>query len=305
MTETAARKPGKALVIQNPTAGPGRRRYFERSLALIEESGWQIVLEPTAARGDGEAFAKRARSQGYDLIIAAGGDGTINEVINGLLSDEGSLSGAPPLAILPQGTANVLAAEIGLKLEAEAFVRMVNGGAVVKVGVGLLKGDGHFGAMAGVGFDARVVDRVSLPLKRKIGKGAYACSAAAQLLKSQTRYRVAVDGAPHEAASVIVSKGRFYAGQFLLAPQARLEDPYLHVCLFERSGRWNLLRYALAMQLGRLESLPDFKIVTGRIVEIEGPEGDPVQADGDVVGHLPARIELREAALSLLVPPGY
>ena len=250
-------------------------------------------------------WPKRGRSEKFDLIVAAGGDGTINDVINGLLFDAPTLNAPPPLAILPQGTANVLAAEIGLPLEAEAFLRMVNEGSVRRVGVGLFKGGGHFGAMAGVGFDARVVDRVDLALKRKLGKGAYAWSAAAQFLKPQARYQVAVDGERFDAASVIVSKGRFYAGQFLLAPQARLEDPYLHVCLFAKSGRWNIVRYAAAMQLGRLNSLPDFEIVRGCRVTIDGPAGDPVQADGDVVGHLPVEIELREAALPLLVPPGY
>ena len=116
------------------------------------------------------------------------------------------------------------------------------------------------------------------------------------------RYRVMVDGEAYEAASAIVAKGRSYAGRFLLAPAARLEDPQFQVCLFERGGALAAAHYGLALALGRLARTPGFRIVPGRRVEIDGPAGDPVQADGDIVAHLPVAIEIVPDALGLVMP---
>ncbi len=291
----------RLLIIQNPTAGGARKRLFEDCVTLLQEAGCTTDIRPTSRRGDATALGAAASNESIDILAAAGGDGTINEVITGLSGDQGAQD-HPPLAILPLGTANVLAAEIGLKIEPKAFAEMVLYGDTWRVGLGRLDSGACFAAMLGAGFDARVVARVNLGLKRLIGKGAYVVSALREFLRPQARYRVEVEGKAYEAASVIVSKGRFYAGQFLLAPAARLDDGLLHVCLFERSGRWNLLRYAWALQWGRLASLPDFRIVTGRSVAIEGPAGDPLQADGDAMGQLPVKAELQDAALTLMVP---
>ncbi len=295
------RDSARLLIIQNPTAGGARRRLFEDSMTLLREAGCVTDIRPTRRRGDAAALGAAAISKPIDILVAAGGDGTINEVITGLAGDVADLD-RPPLAILPLGTANVLAAEIGLKPEPKAFAEMLLYGDSCQIGLGRLDSGACFAAMLGAGFDARVVAQVNLGLKRVIGKGAYAVSALREFIRPQARYRVEVDGKAFEAASVIVSKGRFYAGQFLLAPAARLDDGLLHVCLFERSGRWNLLRYAWALEWGRLASLPDFRIVTGRSVSIDGPAGDPLQADGDAIGQLPVKVELQDAALTLIVP---
>jgi diacylglycerol kinase family enzyme len=158
--------------------------------------------------------------------------------------------------------------------------------------------------MAGVGFDAHVVANVSLRLKRRLGKGAYVLESLRQLFRfGFPGYRVTVDGRTFEAASVIVAKGHYYAGRFVCAPDARIDLPELHVCLFERNGRWNALRYALALALGRLPRLPDVRIVRGRSISITGPQGDPVQGDGDIIATLPVQIGLASRQLPLTVSP--
>jgi diacylglycerol kinase family enzyme len=160
-----------------------------------------------------------------------------------------------------------------------------------------------FLVMAGIGFDAHAVASVSPRLKRRLGKGAYAVAVLRELLRNVVpRYRVTVDGREQQAASVIVAKGRFYGGRFVCAPEARLETPEFHVCLFERGGRWAVLRYGLALALGRLHRLKDFRIVRGRRIDIAGPPGDPVQGDGDIIARLPARIDLAPRPLLLLTP---
>jgi diacylglycerol kinase family enzyme len=205
--------------------------------------------------------------------------------------------------LVPLGTANVLAAEIGLATAPAIVARTVAQGTPIRTYVGMANGR-CFTAMAGVGFDAHVVANVDLRLKRRLGKGAYVLESIRQLFRFRfPRYRVTIDGKTFEAASVIVAKGHYYAGRYICAPDARLDQPEFHVCLFERGGRWNAIRYAVALALGRLPNLPDFRIVRGRIVTIDGPAGDPVQGDGDVVARLPVHIDIAPQPLHLIVPP--
>jgi len=292
----------RLTVVFNPTAGARRRARLTATLDLLRRAGCEIALHPTAAKGDAEAIAGALGSNGAtDMLVVAGGDGTINEAVNGLLAKaNGTL---PPVALVPLGTANVLAAEIGLALSPAAVAHAITDGVPTPAYVGTANGR-CFTAMAGVGFDAHVVAHVSLRLKRRLGKGAYVLESLRQLFRfGFPGYLVTVDGQTFEAASVIVAKGHYYAGRFVCAPDARIDRPELHVCLFERNGRWNALRYALALALGRLPHLPDVRIVTGRSVSITGPQGDPVQGDGDIIATLPVQIGLASRQLPLTVPP--
>jgi YegS/Rv2252/BmrU family lipid kinase len=257
-----------------------------------------VRLEPTKKRGDAEALARGARDSEADRLVVAGGDGTINEALNGL---EGP---TPPLAIVPLGTANVLAHELGLGRRAASVAAAIAEGRPRDVTLGLVNGR-RFSMMAGVGFDAHVVRDVDSKLKRAIGKGAYALETLRQLLVFAPRfYDVTIDGAAHRAASVIVCNGHYYGGKFVAAPAARLDAPDFQVVLFGRAGRWATLRYAAALALGRLSKLQDVTILPARTVEIAGPTGEPVQADGDIVAHLPARFEAMPDAAILVGPPG-
>jgi diacylglycerol kinase family enzyme len=255
----------------------------------------------TARRGEAEALARAAVERGYDLVVAAGGDGTVNEVVNGVAG-----SGLP-LALLPLGTANVLAIEIGLDLAPDALAQTILRGTPVDVCLGRIRGaDGAarlFTTTAGAGADAHAVASVDLVGKKVLGTGAYYAEMARQLLVFPfPNYRITVEGAAYDAASVVVSNGRYYAGQYVLAPDADIAEASFQVCLFERGGRLAALRYVLALQMDRLAEEPDYRIVTGREIRIEGPEGDPVQADGDIVAALPVDIEIVPGALRLLMP---
>jgi len=223
-------RPRRLLVIYNPTAGLWQRRRYVRVLARLRRFGCVITERATTARGDAEAFARAAHTADYDLVVAAGGDGTINEVINGLADS------AVPLAILPLGTANVLANEIGLGGSARAVAEAIAHLEPRPVFLGTANGR-HFALMVGVGFDARVVERVDLRLKRAFGKLAYALTALRQLFRYRPeRYQVDVDGKRFTAAAVVIAKGHFYGGRFIVARHARLDEPRLQVALFERAG---------------------------------------------------------------------
>lgn len=301
------------LIIFNPASGRRNRHLFTETVRALSLMGAEVTIQETSGAGDAEQMARAADPDRYDVVVAAGGDGTINEVVNGL-RDPG-----PPLGLIPLGTANVLALELGLRPRAENLARAIIRGTASDAFVakaiftGLRQtrrfAPGHgrrFMLMAGVGFDANVVAKVSPRLKDYIGKGAYAVRALAEFIRYKPAvYAVTVDGVRHEAASVVVANGRYYAGRFVCAPEADLGRASVEVCLFTRTGRWSVLRYALALALGRLHRLDDVKILRAEAVEIDGPTGEPVQIDGDLAGALPVRIDAAVSQMALLEPePG-
>jgi diacylglycerol kinase family enzyme len=206
------------------------------------------------------------------------------------------------LGIIPLGTANVLAAEIGVSTRPERIAAIIAGGNHKRIRIGEISNH-RFVMMAGVGFDARTVTRVTPGLKRLTGKLAYVIAAFSELTRYKAaRLRLTLDGIEMTAASAVIANGHYYAGRFVLAPEARLDEAVLHVCLFERAGRWNQVRYALAMALGRVSRLPDVRIIRANSGVIEGSENEPVQADGDFIGRTPIAFALLPGSLTMLVP---
>jgi diacylglycerol kinase (ATP) len=289
--------PRRLLVIFNPAAGWRRRRRLAPVLAHLQGRGCPLVLRETTGPGDAERFAAEADPAEIDWVVAAGGDGTVNEIINGL-----ARSGLP-LALIPLGTANVLAAEIGLRTDPASVAECAAFGRPLSIALGAANGR-RFILMAGAGFDAHVVHHVSVPMKRWLGKGAYVASTLHQLLAfGFPTYEVRADNRTWRAASVIVANARFYGGRFLCAPKASLSSDTLQVCMFERGGRRAVLGYALALFTGRLPRLSSYRIVEARRVEIRGTPGEPLQGDGDIIGVLDASIEVLPGALRLIHPP--
>ncbi|MDD9903973.1 MAG: diacylglycerol kinase family lipid kinase [Rhodospirillaceae bacterium] len=286
----------RLLVIFNPTAGPSRSRRFQLTLAALRRLGCKIDISETRRRGDAEEIARGADPNSTDIVVAAGGDGTINEVINGLV-DRGI-----PLALIPLGTANVLASEIGLSRKPMKVAQTIVEGVRRPVCLGRINGH-WFSMMAGLGFDAHVVEAVSPPLKRLVGKGAYVFESLMEMIRYRpVRYRLTIDGQAHEAASVIIANGHYYAGRYVVAPGADLHAPILHVCLLQRTGRWQCIRYAVALLMGRLHRLKDVTIVPARNLRLEAPAGEPVQCDGDILGTLPLDVHIAENRLEIVFP---
>ena len=286
------------VVIHNPTAGWRRARRVARVVAALTAAGRQSIVLRTGRRGDAESLAAGAARGRAAAVIVAGGDGTINEALNGM-------AGTPlGLGLIPVGTANVLAHELGIGASLDRAARALVGGRCRAIRLGRVDGR-YFAMMAGVGFDAAVVAGIDPAIKRRFGKGAYALAGLSVFRNwRRRRYRVTVDGAAHEAASVVCCNGRFYGGRFVLAEEASLDDDCLHVVLFERGGRWAILRYLVAMALGLVPRLPDVRVVPGRVVTIEAVDGasEPVQADGDIVARLPVRVTMAAEETRVFVP---
>ncbi|WP_199175517.1 diacylglycerol/lipid kinase family protein [Telmatospirillum siberiense] len=304
MTTTQARSEEGAprrriLVIYNPSAGQWRRRRLKATLRDLEILGGELTLHETTRPGDAESTAEGLSATDYDVVVAAGGDGTINEVANGLIKARGPV---PPLAIIPLGTANVLAQEIGLRGQPPIIAKAIVSGGRQRVHLGKANGR-HFIMMAGVGFDAHVVANVDLALKRHTGKIAYVLETLTQALRyGFPPCRVGIDGRTFDACSVVVCNGRHYGGPFIAAPEASLEMPVFQVCLLERGGWAHALRYGAALILGRLSRLPDVRILSGRVIRIDGQNGLPVQGDGDIIATLPVEISVAVETLELIVP---
>lgn len=287
----------RTLVIYNPTAGPGRQRRLRDGLERLVSSGQAVDVRPTRCAGDAERLAREAPGD-YGALVVAGGDGTINEAVNGLLRRP---NGRPLLGILPLGTANVLALELGLPLKPAAAAAVIGAGRRAAIRPGCANGR-YFTMMAGVGFDAHVVEGVRPQVKRWLGKGAYGLEIGRQLLGYRDRrYRISIGEARFEAATAIVAKGRYYGGPFVLAPQASPFLDSLQVCLFGRGGRGAVLRMLLALGTGRIGRQGDVRFVAADRLSIEGAGPEPVQADGDIIARLPVEVSLAETSLQVLV----
>ncbi len=292
----------RVMIIHNPNAGRRRRRSRLHDVLIeLERLGCAVDVRSTAGAGDAERYARGARASaaagdGPDVVVAAGGDGTINEVVNGLAG------GTMPLALLPMGTANVLAAEIGLREEPRDIARTIQRGEAVTIHLGEVNGR-RFTLMAGIGLDADVVASVQPRLKRATGKFAYAVATLQRWLQYRRhRFRIEIDGVAHDAAAAVVANGHYYAGRFVCAGDARLTDPWLHVCLFEKPGRWHAAFYMAGLFGGFLPRVKSFRVVPGRDIAILEQGARPVQGDGAVIARLPVRIRLSEETVPLVMP---
>ena len=297
--DQAAMVPRRILVIHNPTAGRRRRRHLELVVAAAESLGARVTCRETARRGDAEDFAALASRDDFDAVIAAGGDGTVNEVLNGLGEGPGGLA----LGVIPLGTANVLACEIGLDPDdVDQVARTITFGPARRIHVGLANRR-RFLLMAGAGLDAHVVAGVSTALKRRAGKLAYVVESLRQAVGYDfPKLTIRADGVEYEGRMVVACKGRFYGGPFIAAPDADLALPMLEVCILPNPGMAGMLRYGLALPLGKLPGLPEVRVVSARNILITGPRGAPVQGDGDIVARLPAEISIAEQTVELICP---
>lgn len=311
---------GRCLVIYNPTAGGRRRRKLKAALALLRSRGVAVDVADTRGPGDAETMARDAGAD-VSMVVVAGGDGTIKGAADGLVARAASGRVVPPLGVLPLGTANVLAAELGLPSDPVAAAGVLADGVTVDIHLG--HADGRcFLIMAGVGFDAAVVARIKPSMKNVLGKAAYVIESLRELLRPQSRrYRVVLAGEETEAAAVVLANGHYYGGRFVLAPGASLTAPELQVCLFLKSGRLSIIRYFVAIalslpgrwggathrvaaMLGLLPRPEDYRVVPATEVSITGPAGAPVQADGDIIGRLPMTAGVAPGTLKVIVPAG-
>lgn len=294
----------KATLILNPKTGryASQRLRPARELASqLESLGVEVDLKLTQAPGDATEFAARAARNGSGDVIVAGGDGTVNEVIQGLAGTSARL------AIIPRGTGNVLARELGLPLDDEQAVAVAARGKSRKVYLGVAIDETSnerrcFALMAGIGLDASVVRRVQPGLKKRIGQGAFWVSGLSHLATWNPRpFTLEIDGREYKATFATVGKSAKYGGDLAITPGARLDQPEFEVCMIKTMSRLRYLRLlSHAMRNGIPRNNPAVEFVKAVIVRAHGDA--LVQVDGELIGRLPMRFEIAPHSLEVIVP---
>jgi diacylglycerol kinase (ATP) len=326
----------KIIVIGNPVAGGGAGEKISRAISLLRTSGINAELKLTSGKGDAEAFAREAAKLPNTLVIAAGGDGTYNEVANGLINS------GTPLAILPLGTTSVLARELGIPLNTEKALEVALSGKIETVHLGRIslnphplpseKNIGrpnaairHFLLMAGMGYDGDAVYGVNEVFKKYSGKLAYISSGILAIINYRPgplivkaaidsrgdieegsfrlhpqHYSTAGNVIQTAGYTVIVSKAACYGGDMKITPDASLTSPYLYVFVTHKKGRLDLLRHLAAIISGKTLTLKDISYFKTGSVSIEGSSN--IQLDGDYAGTAPATIDVVRNALRLVMP---
>ena len=261
---------------------------------------------PTTGPGTAAHIAREAVERGADLILAAGGDGTINEIVNGMAGLD------VPLGILPAGTANVLANELGIGTTMERAARSLLQCVPERVSLGLLStalGDAprYFLLMAGAGLDAEIVYHLNCRLKDALGKVAYWVAGLARFGRRLPEFTVETENGSHRASFALVSRVRNYGGDLEIAPSISLLDDDFEVVLFEGSSTLPYMKYFLGVLAHRVQGMRGVTILRTRKALFSGAEQGKVyvQVDGESAGVIPASVELAPHALTLLVPPGF
>jgi diacylglycerol kinase (ATP) len=277
----------RIFVIFNPAAR-GEKSQRLRQFLESKKSG-RVTLAPTQCAGDATRLAAHAGDQ--DVVVAAGGDGTINEVLNGL--------NGPTLGILPLGTVNVFAQELNLPKQLPAAWELIEAGTARAIDLPCAEYAGkrrYFAQLAGVGFDAQAVRAASWELKKKVGPLAYVWAG----LKTLSAPPALVEVAGRKGAAVFIGNGRYYGGKFRLFPLAKLDDGLLDVCVFERFRYLDLLRYGPAILRGthpRLAGVHYFQTP-----EINCAGVAPFELDGEDAGDAPVTFSVKTRALRVIAP---
>lgn len=284
------------LVVYNPIAG-SRSTLLERTLKNLESLGVQVALRETKGPGDGEIVCREALGQEpYSAVVAAGGDGTVNEVANGLRGAK------TPLAVVPLGTVNLLAMEMGLHKDPGQVARCIAFGPARPINVGLVN-ERVFLLMVGAGLDGRIVAGVSSGLKNIIGKGAYALAGLKEIfLNEPARLRVEIDGSEYEAAWAVVSNSSLYGGKFALAPSANLQNPGFTVSLIPGKTRGGLLCGLAAVWRYRKATQGWKQLQSVNRVIIKSERHEITQMDGDTFAPLPLTIIQAPQSMDLIMP---
>lgn len=289
------------LIIHNAMAGRqrGSISILEQVRILLAAGGASSVLElADGVASDRRLVAEALRTCAFDGVVAAGGDSTVRGVAQGLIGTD------TPLGIIPLGTGNVLAAEMGLARTPRAIAACLLHGATIRTWPGLANNE-PFLAMAGAGFDAEVLGRLDMAAKRRIGKLAYVRPVLAQLRQPPRRFEIVVDGQAHACSWAVVTKAARYAGSFLIARRQRLTTEGFRAFLVDAASRSAIASAALAVGFGCAEHHPLVKSIACRSACIPPDGRIPVQIDGEPIGLSPLTISLSRDPLWLIAPAPY
>ncbi|OGV47959.1 MAG: hypothetical protein A2017_21235 [Lentisphaerae bacterium GWF2_44_16] len=311
----------KIMVIVNPNAGKGcKAPGFLRKLLgfrhgntenistaqiiekiLLSFLEYELVPEifTSSAPGDAEKEARRCVQRNYDALIAVGGDGTVNEVINGIAGTNTALG------VIPFGTANVFAAQNNLPSDIAGACKVVMSGKIIRLDLGCINGERYFACMAGIGFDAYVIKKADRRMKKIFGMFSYFFA----MIFSYFSYKFEdiefeIDSQPlkKNGKLLFVCNGPYYGGSMLMAPKADPADGLLDICILKKSGIFSLISYVIAIYRGTLHKNKNAEYWQCGKISLCGKTGHPVHADAEYIGVFPAEIKICPGALKTIIP---
>jgi len=288
----------KLFVIFNPAARGEKSQRVRRFLET--KAGPAVTLAPTQRADEARLLAARAVADGYRVIVAAGGDGTINEVVNGMGTSDSVLG------VLPLGTVNVFAQELGIPRRIEAAWALIQNGRPRTIDLARAESPGvirYFIQLAGVGVDARAVRAASWELKKKVGPLSYVWAGLKTISLPHARIEVSANGnGSVGGVAVLIGNGRYYGGRFSLFPKARMDDGLLDVCVFETWGYLDMLRYTQGVLRGVHIDLGGVEYFQAERLACHAPSPTPFELDGEDVGDAPVTFSVVPRALRVIAP---
>jgi YegS/Rv2252/BmrU family lipid kinase len=288
-------------VIHNPVAGPKdvnpkAVKRIDRVRAYLSAQGLPFRIRETSAPGDAGVMAREAALEGADAVVAVGGDGTMNEVADGLAGS------ATRLVFVPHGTGNVFAREFSLPESVEGCMDLLASGKTISVRLAKAN-DRHFVLLGSAGFDAEVVERMHHRQKNLLGIAAYVLCGARHLLRSQPPLWLEFpDRERVEAQAVIVARGKKYGGNVTIAPAGDIARETFQVIALLRKGRWSIAKFALDALRGKHVSSRDVLIRESPSLFVRSTIPSACQVDGEYLGPLPVRFTVTDVLLRIVVP---
>ena len=295
----------RTCVIFNPVARGDKARHFR---AWLDSIAAECALKPTADPGDARRLGAVAVAENFDLIIAAGGDGTVNEVLNGI-GDAPDGFARTRLGVLPLGTVNVFAKELKIPAQIPAAWEILRHGHELKIDLPCVEFSAngkperrYFVQLAGAGLDARAIELVSWQLKKKSGPFAYVIAGFQALAERQPSISVLADGQNISGELVLIGNGKLYGGRFEIFPAAEYTNGLLDACVFPRVNLWTLLRCAPGFLLRHRLPEKFVQRLRAEKFELTSKTAAAFELDGEWVGHLPAKFSIEPKKLRVIVP---
>lgn len=290
----------RAMLILNPTSrravSSARLKKIERALT---DKGFSLDTCTASRPGEAREKAAGAKDESFQMVICAGGDGTIHEVINGIAGSD------LVLGILPMGTGNVLAWEMNIPLDPWKACEALATGRVRTIDLGLTSVGSYFSCMAGVGLDAQVVREVDPTMKGFLGMIAYPLAAVRTVLRyGLPELTISIDGKepPLTGYSVVVCNARHYGGRFMLCPNAVIDDGWLDVCILQEHHASAIIRSGVSVAMNQHQAVEGWAFHRGRSVHVRSNRKVLVQSDGDIIGTTPIGFSIAPQALKVMAP---
>jgi diacylglycerol kinase (ATP) len=304
LTFIAAMTQKRATIIYNPMSGrPARRAENAREMArVLSERGIQTEARATAGPNDATRLARESVDSGSDTIISYGGDGTLNEVLQGIVGSSASL------AVWAGGTANVVARDLCLPTDVAALANIIAAGKTTRITLGLARSNEgtqsrYFFMFAGIGLDASIARKVNPKLKRRTGEFAFWIEGIRHILTWRAEpFIIDIDGKKFESVFALIGNGKGYGGGFCMAPNAKLEEPMFEIYIVpKRATNLAYLRDLAAVARGN-PAIKGINIIKGRHVKANSSDEPWVEVDGELIGPLPMTFDVVPDALSVIVP---